>query len=232
MGFYKSLPKSDNGLKTNSVAAGTAKVNSIKLLSDEQTPSGCNVPFVQKTNKTAVSGDTTRTYTGNSIFTGRCNGYYSNGWNVDAYTLADTLNIAENGAGFYNNRIVTLNYDVRTMDANYSKLSIWGYTSTYDYTSKVSNGRATEFHKIETAYRLISIRANNGDNPVYTGGVVEFDTKTADLNASTGPNGATNAYNGFMEFYGGKTIKAHFRQKDGSLKTYEVVLATGEATEL
>lgn len=209
---------SNNDLKPTS-NSGTKATN---------TTQECGVVSTSFTNTSAVSGDTTRTYVGKSIFTQMCNGYFNNNWNVDAYLLADTLKTTETGTGFNNVYNVTLNYDVRALNSFYSNISIDGVTTTSSYTSKVSGNTVTEYHKMETVYGLQKIQAiRNAYNPQYAAGDITFSTKTADK--TTGAE-VTNAYSGYMQIWANNTVRAHFAQKGGGFKTFVVDLKTGQVT--
>lgn len=227
LGFYKSLPKSDNGLKTN-VSQGKGPLTNAVT---RNTKIGCGDATPSTINKTIVNGDTTRTIIGNQIFTTMCNGYYSNNYNIDAYTLLDTTTTNDKGAAFDNTYKVTLWYDVRTLNSAYSLISIQGETSTSDHKFKINNGQRTEYHLMDTKYKLVGITAQNGLNPLYISGKAEFSTTTSDMDATTGPAGVKNAYSGFMEFLPNNTIRANFLKKDGGYKVYLVNPATGEVSE-
>jgi len=69
-----------------------------------------------------------------------CNGYFNNGYNIDAYTLADTLATLKQGTGFANNYYVTLNYVVKAQDAHYSYITIGGYHHYLSHLSKIKAG--------------------------------------------------------------------------------------------
>lgn len=222
--LYRSLSgklNSADGLKVHATQSGTQKTN---------TSQECGISFTTVTNKTVASGDTSRTYTGISIFTNKCDGYFNDGFNVDAYTLADTLKTIEKGPGFNNNYGITLNYKVKALNSSYSKVSIVGVTSTSSYTSKVSGNVTSEYHKLETTYNLLNITAENGPKPRYVDGRVAFSTTTADKDAGTGVNGSTNAYSGYMEFLSNDTVKSYFDLKNGSYKVFLINLLTGEVT--
>ncbi|QHS54818.1 hypothetical protein GWR56_04380 [Mucilaginibacter sp. 14171R-50] len=225
--LYRSLRGSVNNGKTLKADAEQSGTKTITTTQE------CGMVFTTFTDSTGVKGDTTRKYVGKRIFTNMCNGAFSNNWNVDAYLLADTLKTTEKGTGFNNIYDVTLNYDVRALNTNYSEISINGVTTTSSFKSKVSGGVTTEYHQMETVYSLLKISAfNNSANPLYKSGRVYFNTKTADKDAGPNAKVNTNAYNGYMEFYPNNTMRSYFDLKNGSYKVFEMDLITGEVKAL
>ena len=224
--IYLSLSnnfKTSNGLKPNAVKG------SITLMDNNN---GCGEVVVTPTNNTVVSGDTTRTYLGNSIFTYLCNGYFNNSYNVDAYTLSDTLKTKETGTGFANSYYVTLNYLVKAADSQYQNVTINGTTSTSSHVSKVSAAVITEYHDISTAYNLGIAAQRTTGNPVIFLGRIDFSTTTADKDPINFPAGTSAAYSGFIFFSPDNTATLNFLLPDGSYKVYSENLTTGVITAL
>ena len=224
--IYHSLSNSfntSNGLKSNAVKG------SVTLMDNNH---GCGEVVVSPTNNTIVSGDTTRTYLGNSIFTYLCNGYFNNNYNVDAYTLSDTLKTKETGTGFANSYYVILNYLVKAADSQYQDVLIGGTTSTSSHISKVSAGVVTEYHDISTAYNFNMAAQRTAGNPVTFLGRIDFSTTTADKDPITNPAGTSAAYSGYIFFSADNTAKLNFLLPDGSYKVYSENLTTGVITAL
>lgn len=229
LNLYHSLSGSvntatNNGLKTGSTS--TLKTMSV------QHP--CGQAVTTGTNKSTVSGDTTRSYVGNSIFTYMCNGYYNNNSVVDAYALKDTLTITETGMGFKNIYQTAQNYVVKATDANYRNVSIKGNNSGLSYASKVSGGVVTEYHRMVTDYIWDEITAQNNGEPdnLFMSGKVQFSTFITerygkDINDAR----PTGAYSGTMEFLPNKLAKVSFYVNGGNNgQTYLVNFMTGEVT--
>jgi hypothetical protein len=224
--LYRSISdglSTSDGLKTNGAQGGLVTMDNNH---------GCGEVITTPTNKTIVSGDTTRNYTGNSIFTYMCNGYFNNGYNIDAYTLSDTLKTTETGSGFANSYYLTLNYVVKATDANYAYITIGGTTTTSSHLSKIKGGVTTGYHDFSTVYKLNDIVAKRTGaiNPVNVLGRVDFNTTTADQDATTNPAGSTAAYSGYILFLPDNTAKLYFQNPDGSYKVYLDNLLTGEIT--
>ncbi|GAA3957459.1 hypothetical protein [Mucilaginibacter dorajii] len=218
--LYHSLSSgvsaSDN-LKTNGSNSGLAVM-------DNSNPCGSFVKGT--TNKTVTSGDTTRTYVGHSTFTYMCNGYFNNNWNVDAYTLVDTLKTTETGTGFNNIYDVTLNYVVKSADSHYNSVTIGGTTTTSSYTSKVKNGVISDSHKLSTVYTFTSVAGIRSPTvTMYNFGRVDFSTTAID-------NGATNSYSGYILFLSESMAKAFFKNTDGTYTGFSINLLTGEVTAI
>jgi hypothetical protein len=211
---------SNSGLKTGSTS-------SLKTM-DSQNP--CGQAVTTTTNRSAVNGDTTRTYVGNSIFTYMCNGFFNDNYTVDAYTLKDTLTTTEKGTGFKNIYGVTLNYTVKATDANYTQLSINGYTNTSSFVSKVSGNTTTESHLMVTGYLWTQITAKRtaNVNPDFLSGKVDFDTHLEDKDAAG--KSTTNGYSGFMEFLPNNMIRSTFYVLGGANKVYLINVLTGQVT--
>lgn len=225
LGLFTSLSggisQSDN-IKPNQT---TGKVTTM----DYGTPCGSSVKT--PTNKTIVSGDTTRKYVGYSIFTYMCDGYFHNNWNVDAYTLLDTSKTTETGTRFANNYTTTLNYVVKAADSHYAYITISGTTSTAWHTSKVKNGVTTEFHDLNTQYKLNEVLAQRtATNPEYKLGRVDFTTQVVDKDATTGANGNAFGYSGYIIFLPDHTARLYFKNADGTYNIYVTNLLTGELT--
>ena len=226
--LYSSLSNglsTSDALNTNSTKGGLVTMDSNH---------GCGEVVTTPTNNTTVSGDTTRKYTGNSIFTYMCNGYFNNGYNIDAYTLSDTLKTIETGSGFANSYYLTLNYVVKTTDASYAYVTIGGTTSISSHLSKIKGSVTTGYDDFSTAYILNNIAAQRtgAANPVIVLGRVDFNTTTADQDATTNPAGSTAAYGGYILFLPNNTAKLYFENPDGSYKGYLDNLLTGEITAL
>lgn len=192
----------------------------------------CGEIVKSATNKSRVSGDTTFAYTGNSIFTYMCNGYYNNGYNLDAYTLIDDLTTTEKGKGFENIYNVKLNFDVRSTEAFYNELTIAGKTSTSSYTSIIADGSTTESHKIFTEYQWKKVDAwTNGYGygvPRYMAGTVDFNTTITDTNAATKTGLIKNAYSGYIQFLNDDTAKVYFTDSTGTRNIFIINRFTGE----
>lgn len=218
--LYHSLSSGVNAsghLKTNGSHSGFVTM-------DNSNPCGS---FVKDTiNKTVVSGDTTRTYAGHSLFTYMCNGYFNNNYTVDAYTLVDTLKTTETGPAFNNIYDVTLNYVVKSADAHYSSVNIGGTTTTSSYTSKLKDGAITDSHKLSTVYTFASVAGiRTSATTLYNFGRVDFSTTTVD-------NGATDSYSGYILFLSNSMAKAFFKNQDGSYTGFSINLLTGEVTAI
>jgi hypothetical protein len=222
LSLYHSLSvgvgSSNNGLKTNKTHGGLTTMDNTNK---------CGEVAVTPTNKTVVSGDTTRKYVGNSIFTYMCNGYFHNNWNIDAYTLSDTLKTTETGTGFANNYYVTLNYVVKSQDAGYSYVTVGGTTTASSHTSKLNGGTVTEYHDWATQYKLNDIvtkRLSDG-SAVFVLGGADFTTTSVDKNATTAVNGN---YSGTIVFLPNNTVQVFLNGSNGH--GYIINLLTGEAT--
>ena len=222
LSLYHSLSagvgSSNNGLKTNKTHGGLTTMDNTNK---------CGQVAVTPTNKTVVSGDTTRKYVGNSIFTYMCNGYFHNNWNIDAYTLSDTLKTTETGTGFVNNYNVILNYVVKSQDVNYSYVTVGGTTSATSHTSKIKGGVTTEYHDWATQYKLNNIvtkRLSNG-TAVFTLGGADFTTTTTDKDTNTN---VSDNYSGTIVFLPNNTVQVFLNSNSGH--GYIVNLLTGEVT--
>lgn len=230
--LYHSLSAGVSTVTNNGVRVGNVRG---PVVMDNDNP--CGQVVKDKTNKTIVSGDTTRTILGNSIFTYLCDGYYNNGWNVDAYSLHDTLTTTDKGAGFKDIYNTTIDYKVKAIDGGYSKINISGFTSTQSYKSKLSGNVITEFHRLATTYYWDDIKAKRtADNPSYIDGTVQFSAFIFDKYGKDVTNTQpTGAYSGFMQFLPNDMVKTSFYvQGSGGSKTKDflVNLITGEVTEL
>jgi hypothetical protein len=227
LSLYQSLSGglgASNNLKTNQAHGGLTTMDNNH---------GCGEVVTTPTNNTVVSGDTTRKYVGNSIFTYMCNGYFNNNWNIDAYTLSDTLNTTETGTGFANNYYLTLNYVVKTTDAQYTYLTIGGTTSNSSHISKLSGGVTTEYHDLATSYQLNNIAAERtGVNPVFVLGRADFSITKTDKDATTSVGGDVSNYSGYILFLPDNTAKVYFENNDGSYKVYLINFLTGAITSL
>jgi hypothetical protein len=213
-----------NNLKTNQAHGGLTTMDNNH---------GCGEVVTTPTNNTVVSGDTTRKYVGNSIFTYMCNGTFNNNWNIDAYTLSDTLKTTETGTGFANSYYLTLNYVVKATDDHYTYVTVGGTTSNSSHISKLNGGITTEYHDLATAYVLHDIAAKRtAGNPVFVLGRADFSTTKADKDATTSIDGNISNYSGYILFLPDNTAKVYFKNNDGSYKGYLINFLTGEVTAL
>lgn len=225
MGLYNSL---SNGVSTS--AHNGLKTGSTRTLITMDAPS-CGQSVTTLTNRTETSGDTTRLYLGNSIFTYMCDGFYHNNKDLDAYILRDTSATIETGTGFKNNYKTTLYYVVKSTDANYNTLSVVGATNTYWYNSKVNGSVVIESHAISTDYTWSNVVADrSGVRTVFTAGTVNYAMHIVDTDSTTGANGQVYDYTGVMTFLPNSkmTVTMSF---GGTTKTYLVNLLTGESIE-
>nr|WP_067062634.1 hypothetical protein [Mucilaginibacter sp. L294] len=231
--LYHSLSSGISTVTNNGVRVGNVRG---PVVMDNDNP--CGQVVKDKTNKTTVSGDTTRTILGNSVFTYLCDGYYNNGWNVDAYSLHDTLTTTEKGAGFKDIYNTTIDYKVKAADGGYSTVNISGFTNTQSYKSKLSGDVITEFHRLATGYKWDDVTAKRtaGKNPSYIDGKVQFSAFIFDKYGKDVTNTQpTGAYSGYMQFLPNDMVKTSFYvQGSGGSKTKDflVNLITGEVTEL
>jgi hypothetical protein len=228
LSIYRSLSgglSASNNLKTNEAHGGLTTMDNNH---------GCGEVVTTPTNNTVVSGDTTRKYVGNSIFTYMCNGYFNNNWNIDAYTLTDTLNTTETGSGFANNYYLTLNYVVKTTDANYAYVTVGGTTSNLSHISKLSGSVTTEYHDLATSYQLHDIVAKRtgAGNTVFVLGRADFSITKTDKDASTSVGGDVSNYSGYILFLPDNTAKVYFKNNDGSYKVYLINFLIGEITPI
>ncbi|WP_234997810.1 hypothetical protein [Mucilaginibacter sp. OK098] len=227
LGLYHSLSggvSASNNLKTNQAHGGLTTMDN---------DHGCGEVVTTPTNNTVVSGDTTRNYVGNSIFTYMCNGYLHNNYNIDAYTLSDTLKTTETGTGFANSYYLTLNYVVKTTDVQYIYVTVGGTTSNSSHISKLSGGATTEYHDLATSYQLHDIATKRtAGNPVFVLGRADFSTTKADKDATTSIDGNTSYYSGYILFLPDNTAKVYFKNNDGSYKGYLINFLTGAVTAL
>jgi len=228
LSLYKSLSGglgASNNLKTNGAHGGLTTMDNNH---------GCGEVVTTPINNTVLSGDTTRNYVGNSIFTYMCNGYFNNNWNIDAYTLSDTLTTTETGTGFANNYYLTLNYVVKTTDAQYTYVTVGGTTSNSSHTSKISGGVTTEYHDISTSYQLHDIAAQHAvaGNAVFVLGRADFSTTRTDKDATTSVGDNVSNYRGYILFLPDNTAKVYFENTDGSYKVYLINFLTGTITSL
>lgn len=222
--LYRSLSSgitttANNGTKTN----GTHTLVTMDAV-------GCGSVVTTQTNNTVVLGDTTRTNVGNRVFTYMCNGYFSNNKDLDAYTILDTLTTTDQGAAFKNSYNVTLNYVVKSLDANYSNVQVTGNTSTTSFTSKLNGSDTTETHSMHTDYTWNWVKADRtGAAPVFVDGYVDFVTQTADKDAAT-PAGKNDSYNGRITFKWGNKLWVDFHWQD-IYHSYTINLVTGVVSE-
>jgi hypothetical protein len=227
LSLYNSLA---SGVNTSGNLKTTAAHGGLTTMGNH----GCGEMVTSFTDKTVTSGDTTRKYLGNSIFTYLCNGYFSNKYVIDAFALADTLKTTETGPGFSNNYNVTLNYTVQATDSHYAYVIIGGTTTTSQHLGKIdAHGATTEYHDLITRYKLNDIAAKRtATNPVYTLGTVDFNTSVIYKDATTDIDGYFGGYSGYFLFLPDNTANFYFKNSDGTYKVYLSNLLTGEVKPL
>ncbi|WP_117393709.1 hypothetical protein [Mucilaginibacter conchicola] len=233
MAFYQSGNSGLKNVSENGVKAVSARG---PIIMDYQNT--CGQIEKSNINTSNIFGDTTRTVTGNRVFTYLCDGYYHNSWNIDAYRLQDTVTTTETGTGFKNIYNTSIDYHVKSLTAYYSQLEIEGATTSDSYKSKVINGVVSEYNKISISYNWKKVAAQRpapGQNPVYLAGEIEFtvlvfDKKGNEVN-NTQP---TSSSSGYMQPWANNTMRVYFNipGSPGKTKAYQVDMKTGEVTEL
>ncbi|PJJ83849.1 hypothetical protein [Mucilaginibacter auburnensis] len=213
--LYKSFSAQFN---SNTKATNGLKVNANP---------GCGLPTITPTNKTVISGDTTRKFTGNSTYTTLCS---KDEWTVDSYTLYDTLRTTETGPGFANNYTNTQYYYVKgPMSGGVPIVGTIGYGH---HLGKVtSEGVTNEFHDLATQYTFNSLVVNPfAEGNKFLLGRIDFSTQTVDLSPAN-PTGMFGGYSGFI-FYVNNTARIYFRNTEvqGGYTRYILDFATGQMT--
>jgi hypothetical protein len=204
---FSSNSKATSGLKTSGAA-------------------GCGLATVTPTNTTEVSGDTTKKYVGNSIFTTLCT---ESEWVVNAYTLHDTLKRTDTGPGFVNTYINTQYYNVKGPASE--AMLIVGQITTGQNLRRVNNGVTNEFHDMNTIYNFSPVIINPfATGNKFVGGRIEFTTQTVNLSPVI-PTGVFGGYQGFI-YYVNNTARIYFRNTNvqGGYTRYILDIATGEMT--
>lgn len=221
--LYRSLANNISVVNNNGVKTGSTS----HLVTMDTHSCGQSVTSI--TNKTETKGDTTRSYTGNSVFTYMCNGFLSNGVDLDAYTQKDSLAVAETGTGFKNNYQTSFTYDVRALDNTYQNLKVNGSSRTYSYNSKVSGSKVTSAYTVTTLYSWANVIADtSGPRNAFISGSVDYNTQI--LDNTDGSGGQTYKYHGSLQFLPGFKMNVIFRFEDNSTKVYLVNILTGETT--
>lgn len=226
LNLYHSL---SSGVST--VSNGGVKIGSTSHLVTMDAYS-CGQSVASATNKTETKGDTTSTYVGNTIYTYMCNGFLSNGHDLDAYLEKDSLTTTETGTGFKNIYKTALNYDVRALDATYQLLKVNGQTNTNWYTSTVNGNTTTSSYTINTDYSWANVIADtSGPKNAFTSGSVDYSTIITDKTEAAGADGQVYTYHGKLQFMADNKMTVIFNFNDGSTKVYLVNLITGETTQ-
>jgi len=232
--LYKSLSggistTADNTLKTSSVSSN----GSIKTFDTEHP---CGQVVKTPTSNTITSGDTTRTFKGNSVFTYLCTGYYHNGYNIDAYSLKDTLNTTDVGPGFKNAYSTILSFKVNAIDKDYTHISVEGYSVTNSDKTVIKNGVNAEFHRISTSYgwNEVIAKRTTGLQPNFLSGTVSFATFVVDNIGAANPRlEPTGSYSGYITFLPNDMMKVSYYTNAGTkTKDYLLDIKTGKLTEL
>ncbi|GAB3928647.1 hypothetical protein GCM10028827_22230 [Mucilaginibacter myungsuensis] len=194
---------------------------------------GCGSVVTTPSNSTTTSGDTTRVFTGNRVFTYMCNGFYNNGKTLDAYLLKDQYATEETGNGFKNIYRTNLDYTVKAKTWDYTHVDVTGNTSIDNYTSKLSGGNVTEWHTLKTDYVWESVIAQrdvltNASRFVF--GLVTFNTTIVNNVAGTAQQ--TYQLKGKIVFRDDNKMTTMFISDNGQYKTYLTDLTTGQVTEI
>jgi len=178
------------------------KTNGLKTAS----ASGCGVSVVTPASNTVVSGDTTRKFTGTSVYTPFC---IIDPRYVDSYTLYDTLKTVETGPGFSNSYSSTHSFSVKGISG---LLITTGTVTAANHLGKLNEqGITIEYHDIATQYKMDSLLIY----PFATGnkfllGQINFTTQTVDLDATTDRDGAFSGYSGYI-YYFKNTARIYFK---------------------
>lgn len=220
LSLYKSLSAQ---VTTNTlVPAGN---NLLRVMSSNPDCGKAETTFTDKTEK---AGDTTRVFKGKSVFTLMCDGYFNNGWNVDAYTLYDSLYVTEKGTGFDNYSSNVQNLVVKTLDSRYAFVSVGGTLKTFSHTSKQNGqGVTTAYYDLGTQYKLNDLKIKTGSGQ-FEQGDVEFAASNTFKDATTGADGFFGNYSGYIRFLNENKAKVFFKNGEGSYTRYELNLKTGE----
>ncbi|WP_374949991.1 hypothetical protein [Mucilaginibacter sp.] len=229
LNLYRSLSTGVTATGSNGVKTSGART---VVTMDANT---CGQVATTLTNTSAVNGDTTTSYAGRRVFTYKCDGFFHDGVTLDAYNLIDTLTKTQKGAGFNNSYSIALNYNVKSLEADYSKVSVNGFTSTTEYNSKVSGTAVTSFNKIATGYTWDNITANRTPNDAekatFVSGRVQFVTNITAKEADATTESTVIVYNGTMDFMPGNLVKMIVNVGTAT-KTYMINLVTGELTAI
>jgi hypothetical protein len=217
LNFYKSVNTGSAGFKAS--ATGGRKT----LAMDSQ----CGDVEVTPYNESVTSGDTTRNYAGNSVFTYICN----NGV-LDEYALVDTSTTREVRTGFASTYRVIQKYNTRATSTSYVQ-SVSNGTIGVAYAQRQFNnsGTTTDSLSYATQYQLknVFVTRNNGQVAI-TGGEATFASSVFHKDNVVDIDGYSDAHTGYIYFDGNDIIEVTFYQADYS-STYRVNVKTGVATK-
>lgn len=222
LNLYKSLY---GQLSTNTLSASGSNTL-FKVMSEHP---DCGKEFPGTTDRTEVSGDTTRILKGRSLYKWMCDGYFSNGWNVDAYTAYDSLYVTEKGTGFNNYSSNVQSYVVKTLDSHYAYVSVGGRINSFSHISHQNGSGITyEYYDLGTQYKLNDIKTKAGSNAQFVQGVVDFNTSNIFKDATTDVDGFFGYYSGHIRFLNENKAKIYFKNSEGTYTRYDINFKTGE----
>jgi hypothetical protein len=210
--FYKSLNSGSTGFKASST--GERRV----LSSGPQ----CGDVVVTPTSYTQT-GDTTRYYTGNSIFT-----YICNGGVLNEYSLVDTSTTRELSYGFASTYRVVQKYNVRATDNSYLKSASNGTIGVAFVQRMFNNGGVTtDSLTYATQYTLSNVIINRANNEaIVTGGQVTFASSVFHKDNVVDVDGWADEHTGVITFLDNYIIKVTFTQGTYS-RSYFINAKTG-----
>ncbi len=185
-------------------------------------------------NETVTSGDTTRIYTGNSVFT-----YICNGGVLNEYSLVDTATSRELRTGYASTYRVIQKYNTRAIDANYTQTASNG-TIGVAFSQRLFNnsGATTDSLSYATQYQLNNVKVTRGNGgAAITGGEATFASsvyhkdKVIDIDGysdelSRARRARSDDHTGYIYFDGADIIFVTFYQADYQ-STYQVNIKTG-----
>jgi hypothetical protein len=218
LNLYKSLNTGSAGFKAS--ATGGRKALS--------TGPQCGDVVYSPYNESATSGDTTRYYSGNSVFTYICNGGVMN-----EYSLVDTATSRELRTGFASTYRVIQKYNTRATNDAYTQ-SVSNGTIGVAYAQRQSNngGATTDSLSYATQYQLNSVVVTRSNNQsLVTGGQAVFTASVFHKDNGDDINGYTEAHNGVITFEEGDVIKVTFSTANYS-GSFLVNVKTGEVTQV
>ncbi|MES2810541.1 MAG: hypothetical protein V4619_18040 [Bacteroidota bacterium] len=175
-------------------------------------------------NETVTSGDTTRIYTGNSVFT-----YICNGGVLNEYSLVDTATSRELRTGYASTYRVIQKYNARAIDANYTQTASNG-TIGVAFAQRLFNnsGATTDSLSYATQYQLNNVKVTRGSNggAAITGGEATFASSVYHKDKVVDIDGYSDDHTGYIYFDGNDIIFVTFYQADYQ-STYQVNIKTG-----
>ncbi len=226
LNFYKVMSKqfsSDKLQNKGTIAGGLSVMSSGPV---------CGDVVITPTGGSEVSGDTIRKYSGKSIFTYMCNGFYNDGKTLDAYMLKDTTYFNENGPGYSKSRSLLQYYVVKSDHPQYKYSFVNG--EIYDGTRHIKldkSGNNQSFNTFSTHYTLNNILTEAvPEGAVFRQGIIDFEC--TDTNGNFKDKSTDTKYSGFIIF-GKDDLLLYFRSTTilgGSLWLYRLNYKTGNVT--